>query len=110
MSSPLTAAARHDPYAALRTGNFRWFVINILTLTIAIQIQGVVVAWQIYEVTHDPLSLGMIGLAEALPFICVALYAGHVADRLASDHHPLGLPGQCQGVGGVRCDRGKWRG
>lgn len=40
-----------------------------------------IVAWQVYAVTRDPLSLGLIGLAEALPFIGVALWAGHVADR-----------------------------
>src|SRR5260370_8636931 len=40
-----------------------------------------VVSWQVYAMTHDPLSLGLIGLSEALPFIGVALYAGHVADR-----------------------------
>ena len=43
--------------------------------------QIVVVGWQVYQLTHDPLSLGLIGLAEALPFIAIALYAGHVADR-----------------------------
>ena len=74
--------AAHDPYAALRIPNFRWFIISTLTLTVASQIQGVVVAWQVYEVTHDPLSLGLIGLAEAFPFIGFSLYAGHVADRL----------------------------
>jgi MFS family permease len=42
----------------------------------------VVVGWQVYEHTHDPLSLGLIGLAEALPFIAVALLAGHAADRV----------------------------
>jgi MFS family permease len=72
----------HDPYAALRIPNFRLYIASLLTLTLGIQIQGVVVAWQIYEVTHDPLSLGLIGLAEAVPFIAIALYAGHVADRL----------------------------
>jgi Transmembrane secretion effector len=40
-----------------------------------------VVSWQVYGLTHDPLSLGLIGLAEALPFIGFALPAGHVADR-----------------------------
>ena len=44
------------------------------------QIQGIVVAWQMYALTHDPLALGMVGLAEAGPFIGFALYAGHVAD------------------------------
>ena len=50
-------------------------------MTIASQIQAVVVAWQIYDITHDPLSLGLMGLAEVLPFIALSLYAGHVADR-----------------------------
>ena len=72
----------HDSYASLRIPNFRWFILSTLTLTVASQIQGVVVAWQVYEVTRDPLSLGLIGLAEALPFISFSLYAGHVADQL----------------------------
>jgi len=75
-------AARHDSLAPLRVANFRWFVISILTMAMGAQIQGVVVAWQIYEITHDPLSLGMVGLAEAVPFIGLALWAGHVADSL----------------------------
>jgi MFS family permease len=72
---------RHDPYAALRVLNFRWFVASLMAMTIATQIQAVVVAWQIYDLTHDPFSLGLIGLAEAVPFIGVALFAGHIADR-----------------------------
>ena len=71
----------HDPYAALRVRNYRWFIVSLLAMTISSQIQAVVVAWQIYDITHDPLSLGLMGLAEALPFIGLALYAGHVADR-----------------------------
>jgi MFS family permease len=71
----------HDPYAALRVKNYRWFIVSTFTMTISSQIQAVVVAWQIYDITHDPLSLGLIGLAEVLPFIAFALYAGHVADR-----------------------------
>src|SRR5689334_6691323 len=70
----------HDPYAPLRIPNFRWFVTSILTMAMSAQIQGVVVAWQMYDVTRDPLALGLVGLAEAAPFIGFALYAGHVAD------------------------------
>jgi len=69
-----------NPYAALQVRDFRWFIFSRLFITIAIQIQGVVVGWQIYEITKDPLSLGLIGLAEALPAIGVSLYAGHLAD------------------------------
>jgi predicted MFS family arabinose efflux permease len=49
--------------------------------TVAREGQIVVVGWQVFEQTKDPLALGLIGLAEALPFIAVALYAGHIADR-----------------------------
>ena len=75
------AAATHDPYAALRYPNFRRYVAAHWAMTLATQIQAVVVGWQVYEITGDPLALGLIGLAEALPFIAFALYAGHVADR-----------------------------
>lgn len=71
---------KHDPYASMRIKEFRLFVSFRLFLTIAIQMQSVIVGWQIYSITKDPLNLGLIGLAEALPFICVSLYAGHVAD------------------------------
>ena len=80
--NPATAKPRnHDPYAPLRYPNFRWLVLAHGAATVAREAQIVVVGWQIYEVTKDPLSLGLIGLAEALPFVAVALYAGHVADR-----------------------------
>jgi MFS family permease len=75
-----SVAAPHDPYAPLRLPGFRWFLVSILTMAMGAQIQGVVVAWQMYALTRDPLALGMVGLAEALPFIGLALPAGHVAD------------------------------
>ncbi|WP_254245262.1 MFS transporter [Hymenobacter sp. BRD67] len=50
--------------------------------TIATQIQGVVVSWQIFQLTKDPLALGLVGLAEAIPSIGVSLYAGHVVDSV----------------------------
>jgi MFS family permease len=75
---PAPAAA--DPYAPLRVPSFRWFVASVLAMAMGAQIQGVVVAWQMYALTHDPLALGMVGLAEAAPFIGLALYAGHIAD------------------------------
>ena len=42
--------------------------------------QAVIVGWQIYDLTRDPLALGMIGLAEAIPFLSMSLFAGHIAD------------------------------
>lgn len=72
----------HDPYAALRVADFRRFIFFLLAQTLATMVQGVVVGWQVYQVTRDPLALGLVGLAEAIPFIGFALPAGQVADRL----------------------------
>ncbi len=69
-----------NPYAALLIRDYRQFISARFCVTLAIQIQAVVVGWQVYEITKDPLSLGLIGLAEALPSIAVSLYAGHLAD------------------------------
>jgi MFS family permease len=69
-----------DTFAALRLPNFRRYILALFTLTLGIQIQGTVVGWQIYDLTRDPLALGLVGLAEALPAISMSLFAGHVAD------------------------------
>ena len=47
----------------------------------ATQIQGVAVGWWVYDLTRDPLALGLVGLAIFLPAMGLALLAGHVADR-----------------------------
>jgi MFS family permease len=48
--------------------------------TLAVQMQTVAVGWQVYDITRDPLHLGLIGLSQFLPFIVLILPAGHVAD------------------------------
>ncbi|RYZ10358.1 MAG: MFS transporter [Myxococcales bacterium] len=60
---------------------FRHYLAGVAAVTLANQLQGTVVAYQVYELTHSPLSLGIIGLAEALPFISLALLGGYFADR-----------------------------
>ncbi|GHM99639.1 MFS transporter [Cytophagales bacterium WSM2-2] len=70
----------HNPYAAMQVRDFRLFILSRLFVTVAVMMQAVVVGWQVYEITKDPLSLGLIGLAEAIPAIGVSLYAGHLAD------------------------------
>ncbi|MBT2557846.1 MFS transporter [Hymenobacter sp. ISL-91] len=82
MPSPASGAARHDPYAALRLPDFRRYLLARICLTLATRIMGLVIGWQIFKLTNDPLALGLIGLAEAVPSIGVSLYAGHVADSV----------------------------
>lgn len=70
----------HDPFAVLRIREFNFFLINRFFLTMGIQMQSVIVGWQIYALSKDVLDLGLIGLTEAIPFIAISLFSGHVAD------------------------------
>ncbi len=81
MPEPTTQPA--DAYAAFRVADYRAFWFYRLFGSSAIQIQSVAVGWQIYQLTHDPLKLGLIGLAEAVPALGVSLLAGHVADVMS---------------------------
>lgn len=65
----------------LNNRNFRLFISTRFLLTSALQMQAVIVGWEIYRLTKDVFSLGLIGLAEAIPAISIALFAGHIADR-----------------------------
>jgi len=67
---------------ALLAGDHGRFLAGITTASLAIQVQNTAVGYQMYRLTGDPLSLGMVGLAEALPFIGLALAGGLVADRV----------------------------
>jgi MFS family permease len=71
---------KSEAFAVWRIRDYRLFTMARFFLTFAIQMQSVVVGWQVYEYTKDAFSLGLIGLAEAIPFLTVALFAGHVAD------------------------------
>ena len=69
-ASPL----RHPAFVALM--GYR-----ILTI-LSYQIVAVAVGWQVYQLTGDPLMLGLIGLAEVIPYFCVAPFAGYLVDHL----------------------------
>jgi MFS family permease len=69
-----------DPYIALKFPDFRFFVTVKILMTMALQFQAVIVGWHVYSITHDPLSLGLIGLVEIIPNFSVTLFAGHFAD------------------------------
>jgi MFS family permease len=68
-------------FSVLRHKNFTFFVIARFLATVAVQIQSVAVGWQIYQQTNNPLDLGLIGLAQFLPFALLILIAGHFADQ-----------------------------
>lgn len=68
--------------AAFRHLPFRYYVPARFLTTVSSEMQAVAVAWQIYGLTRRPLDLGLVGLAQFLPGICLFLVAGHTADRV----------------------------
>ncbi|MCU0495605.1 MAG: MFS transporter [Chloroflexaceae bacterium] len=73
---------RVPPLAAFRSRDYRllWFG-NFISLT-GTQMHTAAVAWQVYELTKDPLALGGIGAARLVPLVLLALGSGVLADAL----------------------------
>lgn len=73
---------KKEAFASFRYKDFNFFIFAKVLVTAAVQMQAVAIGWQIYDITGDPLALGLTGLAEAIPAISVALYGGYIADRV----------------------------
>jgi MFS family permease len=73
--------ARFASLAVLRHAQFARFAVCRFFTTLSWQMLAVAVGWQVYALTHDPLALGLAGLSEFLPFVCLVLLGGHVADH-----------------------------
>lgn len=71
-----------EAFASFRYRDFNFFIFAKVLVTAAVQMQAVAIGWQIYDLTRDPLALGLTGLAEAVPAISIALYGGYIADRV----------------------------
>ncbi|MEY3291691.1 MAG: hypothetical protein RLZZ266_716 [Bacteroidota bacterium] len=70
-----------DPFAALRITEFRNLMIGRFLFIMGLRMMGTLVGWWIYELTNEPFAIGLIGLAEVIPAVSLALYAGHVIDK-----------------------------
>lgn len=82
--SPATPATPDDSgFRILRHRNFALYLSARVLATLAVQMQSVAIGWQVYQRTGDVMDLGLIGLAQFLPFLLLILWAGH-----AADHYP----------------------
>jgi len=73
--------SKTDPYAALRFKEFNIFLLVRFVLVFGWSMQFIIIEWQVYTLTKDPLSLGIIGLMEIIPAFTMALFAGHIVDQ-----------------------------
>lgn len=79
MQSPVKQL--NDPLGALRISEFRNLMIGRFLFIMGLRMMGTLVGWWIYELTNTPFAIGLIGLAEVIPAVSLALYAGHVIDK-----------------------------
>ena len=82
MSSPAPPEAAESALGLLTRPGFSLLLAYRILAMLSYQIVAVTVGWHIYEVTRNPFSLGLVGLAEVLPFFCVAPFAGYLVDHL----------------------------
>jgi MFS family permease len=73
--------SKRDPYAALRFKEFNLFLMLRFILVFGWSMQFIIIEWQVYSLTKNPLSLGIIGLMEIIPAFSMALFAGHIVDQ-----------------------------
>lgn len=76
------AVAKNDPYASLRLPEFNYYLIIRFAVVFALTMQFTIIEWKVYQLSHDPFALGLIGLAEVIPAVLLAPFAGHLVDKL----------------------------
>ena len=72
--------SRTDPFAAIKIIEYRYLLFGRFFFIMGLRMMGTLVGWWVYNLTNDPFAIGLIGLAEVVPAISFALYAGHVID------------------------------
>lgn len=77
----MSDGTKDSGFAAFRYNDYRLYWFSRFLSTVAMQMQAVAVAWQVYEISRDPFDLGLIGLSLFLPAIGLVLVTGQVADR-----------------------------
>src|SRR5215470_10210071 len=75
-----------EPTRLLRHRSFVRFWCARTSTNGAYMMQGVAVGWQIYDLTHDPLDLGLVGLVQFVPLIALSLVVGQVLDLIDRRH------------------------
>ncbi len=80
MDENSTPQITNDPFAAIRIPEYKNLVLGRFFFIMALRMMTTLVGWWVYELTHDPFAIGLIGLSEVIPALSMALYSGHVID------------------------------
>ena len=76
----ISTTPKISPFASLKVVEFRNLMLGRFLFIMGLRMMGTLVGWWIYELTNEPFAIGLIGLAEVIPAVSLALYAGHVID------------------------------
>lgn len=79
--TPATPPPAHDPYAAFRSPDYRWYAVGNLISSFGRQVLGVAIGYEIFQRTRSATALGLVGLMGALPIVLLSIPAGLAADR-----------------------------
>src|SRR3954452_4234260 len=69
-----------SPLASILIAEYRNLMLGRFLFIMGLRMMGTLVGWWIYNLTNDPLAIGLVGLSEVIPAVSFALYAGHVID------------------------------
>jgi MFS family permease len=78
----ITENPKAEDWSAFAYRDFTVYEFALFLIEVALEMMSVAVGWQVYEITHRPLDLGLVGLAQFLPGIFLFLASGHAADRV----------------------------
>ncbi len=81
MTEDAEKATRSSPFAAFASRDYRLFLAARVLATVAVLMLSTAVGYQVYEITRDPLSLGLVGLAQFAPVALLSIPAGQLVDR-----------------------------
>lgn len=72
---------RHKSFAALRYPEFRIYILARFFFIMVLTMQATLISWEVFAITKDPFSIGLIGLVEFLPAVVMAIYSGYIIDK-----------------------------
>lgn len=72
---------QHKSFTALSHAEFRTYIIARFFFIMVLTMQATLISWKVFEITHDPFSIGLIGLVEFVPAVIMAIYSGYIIDK-----------------------------
>ena len=72
---------KHKSFAALQHPEFRIYILARFLFIMVLSMQATLISWEVFAITKDPFSIGLIGLAEFMPAVVMAIYSGYIIDK-----------------------------